>query len=84
MAAFGTTTHSLLDSRLMMDWAQALAESGHVDKARYVAARLREFRNPAAEEFFAVCSVPSAGAEAPLPFQCTPPAGRLTWRDFLR
>lgn len=83
MAAFGTTTHSLLDTRLMMDWAQALAESGHVDKARYVAARLREFRNPTSEDFFAVCKAPPP-ADAPPPFQCAPPAGRLTWRDFLR
>ncbi len=92
MAAFDSATHVLLDTRLMMDWAQALAESGHRDKASYLAARLREFRNPASAEFFQVCSAPvvapSAASAAmpdrlPLPpFQCEPPPDALTWRDF--
>jgi len=67
MAAFSSTTHALLDTRLMMDWAQALAESGHRDKASYLAARLREFHNPAADAFFAVCAEPLASAAVPLP-----------------
>lgn len=82
MAAFDSTTHSLLDSRLMMAWATALAESGHRDKASYLAARLREFRNPAAAEFFEVCSDPDRLAETPPPFQCEAPPPGLTWRDF--
>lgn len=81
MAAFNSTTHSLLDTRLMMDWARALAESGHTDKARHLAARLREFRNPAADEFFAPCE--AEPRPSPLPFQCEPPAVALSWRDFL-
>ncbi|HSI58730.1 MAG TPA: Wzy polymerase domain-containing protein [Ideonella sp.] len=82
MAAFGSTTHALLDTRLMMDWARALSESGHADKASYLAARLREFRNPAAAAFFAACDPPPAPGAAP-PFQCVPPTTRLGWRDFL-
>lgn len=82
MAAFDSTTHSLLDSRLMMAWANALAESGHRDKASYLAARLREFRNPASAEFFEVCSDPDRMAETPPPFQCEAPPPGLTWRDF--
>jgi len=81
-AAFASTTHALLDTRLMMAWAQALNEAGQVDKARYLAARLREFRNPAADDFFAACDeVVAAGT--PLPFQCEAPRNpALTWRDF--
>jgi O-antigen ligase len=82
MAAFGTTTHSLLDTRLMLAWAQALAESGNRDKASYLAARLREFRNPASAEFFEVCNDPDKMAASPPPFQCVPPPASLTWRDF--
>ena len=81
MGAFASTTHSLLDTRLMMAWARALNESGHVDKARYLAARLREFRNPASDDFFAVCnSAPAAGS--PRAFQCETPGQPLSWRDF--
>ncbi|MFZ2989824.1 Wzy polymerase domain-containing protein, partial [Ideonella sp.] len=83
MASFASTTHSLLDTRLMLAWAQALKESGHLDKARYVAARLREFRNPASAEFFAPCSQAATETE-PLPWQCQAPTQALSWRDFQR
>ena len=45
MQAFDRAPHYLLDTRLMMAWARGLHESGQEDKARYVAARLKEFRN---------------------------------------
>ena len=70
--------HFLLDTRLMTAWAQALADSGDVERARHIAARLREFRNPASMEFFAPCSQDST----PVPFQCTPPATVMDDRDF--
>jgi O-antigen ligase len=82
MAAFNTTTHSLLDTRLMQAWANALNESGHRDKASYLAARLREFRNPASAEFFAVCNDADLMSASPPPFQCVPPPPGLSWRDF--
>ncbi len=79
--AFSTTTHALLDARLMMAWAKALDAQGSHDEARYVAARLKEFRNPLAKEFFAACDKPPV--DQPLPFQCQPPSRALTWRDML-
>ncbi len=79
MAAFRRAPHHLLDTRLMIAWAQALAQSGDVDRARHLAARLREFHNPAAAEFFAPCSDATL---QPRPFQCEPPTRRYSWRDF--
>lgn len=82
--AFDRVPHYLLDTRLMMTWARALAAQGRIDEARHLAARLREFRKPDAVEFFKDCPT-AAQAPAPgLPFQCELPQRRLTWRDFLR
>jgi O-antigen ligase len=79
LGALERATHSLLDSRLMMAWATALAESGQTERARYLVARLKEFRKADTEEFFAPCA---DAALAVKPFQCgTEPTG-LTWRDF--
>jgi hypothetical protein len=85
--------HHLLDARLMMAWAKALAERGQVDRARFVAARLREFRNPAAAEFFSVCDPGSKGAmtsapaapasQLPASFQCQPPSRTYDWRELV-
>ena len=87
MKAFKRAPHYLLDSRLMMAWAKALDERGESDKARYVAARLKEFRNDQTEEFFAACdagrgskrrsAVPVPGADSTppvrgLPLVCCP------------
>jgi hypothetical protein len=79
LGAFERATHSLLDTRLMIAWANALAESGQADRARYVVARLREFRKEDAEEFFAPCADPKVTDK---PFQCQSPPTGLTWRDF--
>lgn len=78
MPSFDVATHYLLDTRIMMAWAQALAERGDLERARHIAQRLREFRNPASAEFFAACE----GSPEPLPFQCTPPSQRFDHRDF--
>lgn len=75
------STHSTLDTRLMMAWALALDQKGETDKARYIAARLREFRNPESADFFAVCvSVPANGDK--VPFQCEAPQRTYDYRDF--
>ncbi len=79
--------HFLLDTRLMMSWARALADSGDIERARHIAQRLREFRNPASASFFEPCDAvhdPDAPADAaePLPFQCTPPARVFGYEDF--
>ena len=79
LAAFKRAPHHLLDTRLMIAWAQALAQSGDVDRARHIAARLREFRSPNADEFFAPCADASL---TPRPFQCEAPARAYGWRDF--
>ena len=81
LGPFKRAPHYLLDSRLMMAWAQALAATGDVDRARYIAARLREFHNEQAEPFFAPCvETPKPGVE--LPFQCQPPQRSYTYEDF--
>jgi hypothetical protein len=80
--AFRDAPHYLLDTRLMIAWAQALARAGELDKARHLAQRLREFRNPQADEFFAPCD--AAEDDVPPPFQCQAPASPPHWRDFLQ
>ncbi len=80
MAAFPVTTHHLLDTRLMMAWAKALNAQGDVERARHLAARLREFRHRNSESFFAPCA--EQPAPRPLPFQCTAPSRGMDWRDF--
>jgi hypothetical protein len=86
LAPFERATHYLLDTRLMMAWSRALAAAGQIDQARAIAQRLREFRNPQAEEYFEVCeaapaSAPTGAGEAA--FQCAPPARAPGWREFL-
>jgi O-antigen ligase len=76
---FERSTHFLLDTRLMMAWANGLAAQGDVERARHLAARLREFRNPSSDEFFAPCDDPAVTDK---PYQCTPPSRAFTWRDF--
>ena len=81
MSAFQGAPHYLLDARLMMAWATALDEAGDTDRARYVAARLKEFRNDQSEAFFAACdAAPKPGAKRP--FQCEPPTRAYTYLDF--
>ena len=67
MEAFRRAPHFLLDARLMLAWAKALDEVGETDKARFVAARLKEFHNDQADEFFAPCAAPPVpAAKVPL------------------
>jgi hypothetical protein len=79
-SAFRRAPHYLLDTRLMMAWAKAFAERGDLDRARHIAQRLREFHNPASDEFFAPCDKPDA--PEPKPWQCQPPSRYMDWRDF--
>ena len=69
--------HTLLDARLMVEWAQQLAARGELDQARFVAQRLREFQRPEADPFFEICkSDPGA-------FQCQPPSRPYGWRELV-
>ena len=57
-------------------WAQAQLDADgrarhEPARAAHVAARLREFRNPASAEFFSVCDAPGSDRR-PTPFQCLP------------
>ena len=79
LLAFRGAVHYLLDSRLMTAWANALNDAGEIDRARYVAARLREFHHT--DAFFAPCTEPIA-AGAVLPFQCLAPQRTLRFEDF--
>ncbi|CAN7594207.1 Wzy polymerase domain-containing protein [Rhizobacter sp. LjRoot28] len=81
MASFANAPHFLLDARLMVAWSKALAERGEVEKARYVADRLREFRHPLGTEFFAACDNPPTPG-TPEPFQCKPATQVFTFEDF--
>ena len=93
MASLQQAAHHLLDTRLMMAWARAYADAGDLERARHLAARLREFRNPDAAAFFEPCAAAEPGAPAaarreaaladqPESFQCSGPARALGWRDF--
>lgn len=79
--AFRRAPHLLLDTRLMMAWARAYAEKGDVERARYIADRLREFRNPDSAEFFAECDK-ARPPGIPEPFQCKPATRQFTYEDF--
>ena len=76
--AYARAVHFLLDARLMMAWSISLAERGKLDEASHIAERLREFRKPDAEAFFAVCesaasaSAPATGATEPAPVAVAP------------
>jgi Virulence factor membrane-bound polymerase, C-terminal len=89
LAPFERSTHYLLDTRLMMAWSRALAAAGRDDQARAVAQRLREFRNPMADEFFDACEPASAAAAASadaaggVAFQCEAAVRTPGWREFL-
>jgi O-antigen ligase len=69
--------HFLLDTRLMIAWAQDFERRGDTDRARWLAARLREFDNRDADDFFATCTEPE-----PTAFQCRPPETEHGWREF--
>lgn len=81
LRAMAGAQHFLLDTRLMMAWAQALADSGDLERARHIAARLREFHNVASAEFFAPCKGESEPGTA-RPFQCETPQRALDHDDF--
>jgi hypothetical protein len=68
---FERPLYHLADTRLLIAYARALQGRGETARAAPVAARLREFHNPASADFFAACDVPTA-APAPTPFQCLP------------
>jgi Virulence factor membrane-bound polymerase, C-terminal/O-Antigen ligase len=73
--------HYLLDTRLMMAWANALNATGDTERAKYLAQRLVEFRNPLSEPYFAPCRDPDLSS-AQRPYQCFAPQRRFSFEDF--
>ena len=73
------SSHVLLNGRLMYLWANVLDAQGQPDKARFMAARLREFNLPGPKPWFAPCD---DAAVATKPFQCLAPEHPVSWRDF--
>ncbi|MEP7101670.1 MAG: Wzy polymerase domain-containing protein, partial [Burkholderiales bacterium] len=81
MPAFLRAPHYLLDARLLQAWAKALDEAGDTQHARYIAQRLREFKNEQSADFFAPCDLPPAPGKT-LPFQCMMPTRTFSYEDF--
>ncbi|WP_422010684.1 Wzy polymerase domain-containing protein [Roseateles sp.] len=73
------TAFSLVDARLLMHWSRSLEATRDLNGARYLADRLREFRNPTGDTWLAVCAEP---ASAPLLPQCQPASGVIDWRTL--
>ncbi len=82
LVAAQRTGHHLIDTRLMVAWSRSLASVGEVDKARYLAQRLKEFRNPVGDEFFEECKVAEETALQPRPYQCDPPSRDYGFREM--
>jgi len=81
LAAARRTAHHLIDVRLMMAWARSLNASGDVDRARYVVARLREFRSREGDAWLAECEQPRADGAAE-PFQCQAPSREYSFKEM--
>ena len=73
------TSHRLVNGWLLQYWAHLLHVQGQADKARYLAARLRELGGDEARAWFAPCDDPAVAVK---PWQCAPPTQAWSWRDF--
>ena len=71
------TAFSLVDARLLMHWSRSLEATGDIEGARYVADRLREFRNATGDSWFESCAEP---ASAPAMVQCQRASAVIDWR----
>ncbi|MDR7333348.1 Wzy polymerase domain-containing protein [Roseateles asaccharophilus] len=79
LAATRRTAFSLVDARLLMHWSQSLQATGDIEGARYVADRLREFRNPTGDSWFKACENPVEARAMP---QCHPASTVIDWRTL--
>ena len=73
------TAFNLIDARLLMHWSISLQTTGDLEGARFLADRLREFRNPTGDSWFAACQ---DAASAPAMPQCHPASGVVDWRSL--
>lgn len=76
LAAAQRTGWQLIDARLLMSWAKSLHAVGETDKARWLVARLREFRSREGSEWLAQCE------QDPAAWMCAPPSRVYSWREF--
>jgi len=76
------TAHLVVDTRLLMAWAESLHASGETDRAVFLAQRVREFRDPLADPWFAACQADEP-KRPELPFQCAMPRKSFGYEDFL-
>jgi len=79
LAAAQRTAFSLIDARLLMHWSRSLELTGDIEGARFLADRLREFRNPTGDAWFDSCTEP---ASAPVMVQCQPASAVVDWRTL--
>ncbi len=88
LAAARRTAFSLVDARLLMHWSRSLEATGDIEGARFLADRLREFRNPTGDSWFESCteaapSPDASPASAPASMvQCQPASGVVDWRTL--
>lgn len=83
---FERAVHQLLDPPLLVAWAEALNARGEVDKARYIAQRLREFPSGVVDStaYFSPCTRNGQEQREQVaePFQCSPPSIELSYEAF--
>ncbi|MFG6486685.1 Wzy polymerase domain-containing protein [Roseateles sp. BYS78W] len=79
LAAARRTGFSLIDARLLMHWSLSLQATGDINGARFLADRLREFRNSTGDTWFESCGAPASG---PVMVQCQPASGVVDWRTL--
>ncbi|MBW8843666.1 MAG: O-antigen ligase C-terminal domain-containing protein [Burkholderiales bacterium] len=79
LAAARRTAFNLIDARLLMHWSRSLESTGDITGARYLADRLREFRNPTGDTWFASCGDAASAAAMP---QCQPASAVIDWRTL--
>jgi O-antigen ligase len=70
--------HTILDKNMLLAWAKYLAGKGQIDQAQWVLQRMREFRGPEVDAYFAPCL-----DRASMAFQCQMPTATHDWREFL-
>jgi hypothetical protein len=78
--AFRRPIHVLLHPSLLSAWADAFAERGDLDTARFLANRLAEFHRDDAKEYFAVCD--RGGVPASQAYQCQAPTKAMSWKQI--
>jgi O-antigen ligase len=76
LAAAQRTGWQLIDARLLIAWARSLHAVGETDKARWLVARLREFRSRDGDAWLEACG------KTPDDWMCAPPARAYSWREF--